>query len=288
MIWNRLSLGLSLLSAVVVVAGCSKHAAETPAKPLTTTLHRGVSIEVAPLITISSGGSKVGERIPFVVLKDVVDGQGRVALPAGTIAWAEVTRSRGATTFTALANQPARLEIRFDYAEGPKGVAVPLCADPADLEKPLELTRADSSRTQAERSQSEILANPKVQETLRALVRLMEEGEKPEIRMDQELKSALMSEFGVTPPSEESLDALSSLLRQAKGGDVSRLAPSEVLLAIAAAQQVVGMLDSAGDRLAGMLKGANIRIWAGTPLKAWVAHDTTLPLANPSETAPQR
>ncbi|RMG24617.1 MAG: hypothetical protein D6724_05705 [Armatimonadetes bacterium] len=278
---GRAVVGLVVLSAVLLAVGCGKENVAESNEPQTTTLRRGVEVEVAPLLTISSGGSKVGERIPLVVTKDVLDEEGRVALPAGTIAWAEVTRSRGATTFTALANQPARLEIRFDYAEGPDGVAVPLCADAAAPEKPIELTRADSSRPKARQGQSDLLANPKVQETLQAYLQLMENGEAPKVQMDQELRQALLNELGTAPPSKESMDALETLLRRAKAGDVSNLAPSEVLLAVAAAQQVVGLLDSAGDRLAGMLKGANIRIWAGTPLKAFVAHDTTLPLAKP-------
>ncbi|MER3466431.1 MAG: hypothetical protein C4340_04705, partial [Armatimonadota bacterium] len=64
--------------------------------------------------------------------------------------------------------------------------------------------------------------------------------------------------------------------KQARSGNVSNLAPSEVLLAIATAQQVVRLLDQAGDKVAGMLKGANIKIWAGTPLTARVARATAV------------
>lgn len=269
---------LALATTVLALAGCGgAKNAEAP-KPIATAVPVGAEVRLALLSTLTSGGSPVGERVPLAVLEDVKDAQGRTVIPAGTIAWAKVTRSRGATTFTAIANQPARLEIRFETTNAVDGSTVPLCVNVEHPEEPLSLTRSDSSREGAETGLKSLLADPKVEQALMQFAQMLESGEKPAL-LDDAIRSALdQAAKGTQVPDEQSVERLSELLKQARSGNVSNLAPSEVLLAIATAQQVVRLVDQAGDRIAGMLKGANIKIWAGTPLTARVAQETPVTL----------
>ncbi len=268
----------ALAAVVLTLAGCGGAKNEEAQKPIATAVPSGAGVRLALLSTLTSGGSPVGERVPLAVLDDVKDEQGRTVIPAGTIAWAKVTRSRGATTFTAIANQPARLEIQFEATSAVDGSSVPLCVNVEEPEAPLSLTRSDSSREGAETGLKSLLADPKVEQALMQFAQMLESGEKPDL-LDDAIRSALdQATTGAQVPDEQSVERLSELLKQARSGNVSNLAPSEVLLAIATAQQVVRLVDQAGDKVAGMLKGANIKIWAGTLLTARVAQETPVTL----------
>ena len=267
---------LALAAVVVGLVGCGRSKNEEAAKPIETAVPAGAEVRLALLETITSGGTAVGERVPLAVLEDVKNPQGRTVIPAGTIAWAKVTRSRGATTFTAIANQPARLDIQFEMTYAVDGSEVPLCATVDAPEQPLSLRRSDSSRHRAESGLKDLLSDPKAEQALMQFAEMLESGAKPEL-LDSAIRRALEEgAVGSQVPDEQSVERLSELLKQARSGNVSNLAPSEVLLAIATAQQVVRLLDQAGDKVAGMLKGANIKIWAGTPLTARVARATAV------------
>jgi hypothetical protein len=275
------SLGkLAIAVVIVALAGCGgvKKETEGTTKPVATIVPAGTEVRLAILTTITSGGTPVGERVPLAVLEDVKDQQGRTVISAGTIAWAKVTRSRGATTFTAIANQPARLEIQFESATAVDGSTVPLCFNVEEPEASMQLSRKDSSHERAETGLQSLLSDPKVEQALMQFGKMLESGEKPDL-LDDAIRSALnRATTGGQVPDEQSVERLSELLKQARSGNVGNLAPSDVLLAIATAQQVVRLVDQAGDKLAGMLKGANIKIWAGTPLTARVARETTVTL----------
>lgn len=275
------SLGqLAIAVVVVALVGCGGARKETEGatKQVATTVPVGAEVRLAILTTITSGGTPVGERVPLAVLEDVKDEQGRTVISAGTIAWANVTRSRGATTFTAIANQPARLEIQFVSATAVDGSAVPLCVNIEEPEASLALSRKDSSHERAETGLLSLLSDPKAERALMQFAQMLESGKKPDL-LDDAIRDALnRAAEGAPVPDEQSVERLSELLKQARSGNVSNLAPSEVLLAIATAQQVVRLVDQAGDKLAGMLKGANIKIWAGTPLTARVAQETPVTL----------
>lgn len=274
------------LCSLILVAGCGVAPKKGERTSAVTTVPSGTEVRLALLTTITSGGSRVGERVPLAVLKDVKDSHGRTVIPAGSIAWARVTRSRGATTFTALANQPARLEIQLETTTAIDGTEVPLCTNAQDLDQSLSLTRSDSSRESAESGLRDLLADQKVEQALIEFAEMLESGERPRL-LDDSIRSALeQAANGAQVPDEQSVERLSELLKQVRSGSVSNLAPSEVLLAIATAQQVIRLVEHAGDRVAGMLKGANIKIWAGTPLTAYVAKETpvTIQLATDPST----
>lgn len=275
-----------ILSSLVLAAGCGVTTKKEERTSAVSTVPSGTEVNLALLTTITSGGSHVGERVPLAVLRDVKDSHGRIVIPAGSIAWAKVTRSRGATTFTALANQPARLEIQFEATTAIDGTEVPLCTNPQDLDQSLSLTRRDSSRENAGSGLRALLADQKVEQVLIEFAEMLESGEQPKL-LDDSIRGPLeQAADGAQVPDEQSVERLSELLRQARSGNVSNLAPSEVLLAITTAQQVVRLVEHAGDRVAGMLKGANIKIWAGTPLTAYVAKETpvTIQLATDPST----
>lgn len=273
---------VSFVVGLAALVGCGAGKNGREPKAVATVVPKGAEVQLATLKTITSGGTPVGERVPLAVVEDVKDEQGRTVISAGAIAWARVTRSRRATTFTAIANQPARLEIQFESTSAVDGSTVPLCVNVEEPEASLPLSRKDSSLDRAETGLKSLLSDPKVEQALMQFAQMLESGEKPDL-LDDAIRSAVdRATAGAQVPDEQSVERLSELLKRVRSGNVSNLAPSEVLLAIATAQQVVRLVDQAGDKIAGMLKGANIKIWAGTPLTARVSSETPVTLRPPS------
>lgn len=89
-------------------------------------LPRGTEIRLVLLKDLNSGGSVLGEEVPFMVAHDIVVGD-RVIIPEGTLVAAEVkqVRREGALS-AAVFDKPARLAVEFSTIEDIDGNRVVL------------------------------------------------------------------------------------------------------------------------------------------------------------------
>lgn len=91
-------------------------------------LPRGTEIRLVLLKDLNSGGSVLGEEVPFMVARDIVVGD-RVIIPEGTLIAAEVKQVRREGAFSAtIFDKPARLAVEFSTVEDIDGNRVVLKA----------------------------------------------------------------------------------------------------------------------------------------------------------------
>ncbi len=89
---------------------------------------RGTEIRLVLLKDLNSGGSMVGEDVPFMVAHDVMLGD-RVILPEGTLIAGTVKQARREGALSAMVwDKPARLAVEFDTVEDVNGNRVVLKA----------------------------------------------------------------------------------------------------------------------------------------------------------------
>lgn len=78
---------------------------------------RGTEIRLVLLKDLNSGGSVVGEEVPFMVARDIVVGD-RVIVPEGTLIAGTVKQARREGALSAMVwDKPARLAVEFEALE---------------------------------------------------------------------------------------------------------------------------------------------------------------------------
>lgn len=243
-------------------------------------LRAGEPVRLVLMQRLSSGGSKEGDEVLFLVADDLRS-DGTVVVPAGSIARGEVTRSRGATAITALVNQPARLEIRLTSVRGPGGVEVPIRSMEAEAHA---FTRENTDRKRGDLDL--VWSDADKRALLERLARGMISGEGFATFEDPEVKrkiQALSTELGLTetaqflksPPRDTDLFRLQQRLEK---GDVSGLGANEALLALGALGELSQLATMVDDRLRGIFKGRNIVAPVGLELDAVIGENVTLTL----------
>ncbi len=255
--------------ALVFMGACKKGPQEVEAF-----LPEGAEVSLILLKEISSGGSREGEVVPFLVSEDVRDAQGNVVISRGTIAYGKVTRSRGATVFTALVNQPARLSLAFDKTFDVVGGEVPLASRKGEPGAVLEITRASVSKEKAHHALDQLLASQDTKELLQRFEESFRAGnlsretieeffEKTEAHLKMPSMRRLLEEKGA--------NGLRDLLNDLQRGDVTRIADVDTVLLISALSEITEVVEDVQSRLRGIFKGPNIKAPVGTPFKAYVA-----------------
>lgn len=87
---------------------------------------RGTEIKLVLLKDLNSGGSMVGEEVPFMVARDIVVGN-RVVVPEGTLVAGTVKQARREGALSAIMwDKPARLAVEFGIIEDIDGNRVVL------------------------------------------------------------------------------------------------------------------------------------------------------------------
>ncbi len=237
-------------------------------------------VRLALLQSVESGRENPGDPVRAMLLEPIRAQDGTEVAPAGTVATGKVARSRGATTFTAVANQPARLEVRFSALPTPGGGQIALGVPGQKPDEAYELTRGNTSVASDAPKLAESLPEPQHA----ALKKLQETFEKPS---------------NVTSLSESDLTALKELseslglgklgeaadgkgpksvneLVQSLAGGASLASGGSAGMALAAAGQLLDLAGAATRTLGGMLKGANIKAPVGTRIELRVASEARI------------
>lgn len=241
--------------------------------PTRADLRAGTKVELLLATPLSSGGSKEGEPVCMIVAEPVVDPDGNVLIDKGAPARGVVAWSRGATTFTAIANQPARLAISLTSTTAVDGQEVILCAHKDHPDEVLRFERSDGGRTQSAEIDA-LWENDRVRNGLISLYEAMRSGRTPEGSARNDIELAVR-ELGLDETGraieDDKLPALISALSRARAGETLHLATPELSLLFATITELGSIVNDVGDRIAGMLKGANIRIPMGKRLTGYVA-----------------
>lgn len=287
--WVSIALGVVfgavLTLGMVNLAGKPKRESDpvvqmVEALPEPVELSKGTPVEFVLLDPLNSGGTGVGELATIVVLSDVMDAGGKIAVPAGAVAQVEVVRSREASVMTSLANQPARLSVRFLPMEV-EGVSISLATSEDALDSEFEIIRGSVGREEASEALIALWGQPEMQEFLTALsARLNGEGDgalddEQSVRIMKEVseKLELSATQEATRSKGLSVGALVAMGQRADDGKLKAMDPAEVLLAVRALAELGGVVDRVDRGLRGTFKGRNISAPIGTRLTAYVSED---------------
>ena len=256
----------------LLVVGC----APKPAPPLE--VRAGTPVNLALLQSLESGRESEGTPVRAMLMDSIRAADGTPVAEAGAVVMGTVTRSRGASAFTAIANQPARLEVRFDSVRIPNGSTIEITGGPEGI---YELTRGN---TGAPARTSQLAENlPPDQKA--ALEKLRATFDQPngvqnlsedDVKALKDLASSLgLGSLGKVAEKEASkgVDELVKGLVAGSGVASGGAAP----LVMAAAGELLDLAGQATRVFGGMLKGANIKAPVGTRLEFRVAKDTTVP-----------
>ncbi len=251
---------------------------ESNAKPVS--LPKGTSLQLLLLTALDSGGSKVGDTVDLVLAKAVEVG-GKLLVPAGARAKGKVVKSRGATVFSALGNEPARLAIELESLQAPDGTPVPLVV--ADPDGTYDFTQENTARRRDAANIDKLWDSPEGKQALQDLL-ARTTGAEPSQDVDLKRISDVigLKETGRLADrlhkdadgksGPDTGDVVSKLLK----GDLSSLVGGDLVLATRALGEIQGVVASVDDKLRGTFKGSNIHATAGTPVKASVADDVRL------------
>lgn len=253
---------------------------DEPAKPAprTITLNQGTEVPLLLLSALSSGGSKEGDSVVFVVSDDVeIDGS--TAIPKGTIALAEISWSRGASVASQMVNQPARLAISMPFLSISPDQRVKLTYDGK------ESFEFNQENTQPDQSASELQKAAQDEELRAALLRVVEgvslggdgagisgdAGEQDLRKLADALDLPATRELVEAEGGIAAADQLGDLVNLAKGGNLSALQDPQLLLALSALEELGSLAGRVDKGLRGAIKGSNIHARVGTKLVFEVA-----------------
>ncbi|MBA3726082.1 MAG: hypothetical protein H0W86_06430 [Armatimonadetes bacterium] len=251
---------------LALVVGCAQSVAQT------SELKAGTKIRTILLRELTSGGSNEGDSVPLLAMEDVKDAEGRVLIAKGAIAYGKVAWSRGATGFTSVAKQPARLAITIETTIASDGQPVELKADKEDKEGRYRLTQDNTSRERASDALSELLEGADSKETLEQIQKMFEGGEIPAFRPNTEDVARRLGLANTLALAQKGgLAAIPGLLRDIGRGSLTHIAGAEAGLLVGAINELANVGGQVGGWIAGRLKGSNIRAYAGTPITVYVA-----------------
>ena len=254
-----------------------------------TKLAKGTEVELMLLTALTSGGSKEGTPVTFVVAKDVKDEKGRIVIPQGEKLEGKVTRSRGGTAVASLINQPARLEVSIGAVKAGLNRA------------PVKLTDRDGgnyeftlSNTDPEIARSKVadLWNDKgAQDALKGLASGLTQGKLPDNKQLDEVANRLgledtkkALEGGVTQNQNSGQSTnLADAITKLQAGDIAALSGVDLALAGRALNELNAVARGVDRQLRGQIKGRNIEANIGTPLILTVSETVTVtvPVAAP-------
>lgn len=236
-------------------------------KPKVLMLPVGTSVPLVLTSTLTSGGSKTGETVDLLVTDDVTLGK-QVVIARGTKVQAEVTRSRGATPATSVANQPARLEITLKPITTEDGRTLKLIGTDGPV---YEFTQKNTTGRKDAAKIDRLWETPEGKEALESLRASSTDGglKAPDPAALQKVADAVGMEktkkFLAKPRQDQPADKLLGALAK---GDWTTAAGVDQVLGIQALGEIASVTRAVDDKLRGMFKGNNIEATVGTPVVA--------------------
>lgn len=268
---------------VMLVAGCASESAAPKTATRNVRLEKGTEVRLILLRQISAGSTREGTVVPFMVADDVTDSRGDVLIEKGTIAEGEVAWSRSEGTLSGLLNEPARLTVRLKRTRGAGGETIELVADQQRPEEAYAFNRDNTGLDEARISSTAMvqLSDSEIARKLDAAInQFFETGEVSPLNLDVEARDWLRRlgrENGMVA-LDESLEKggsdLEKVMRHVRDGSITKLAGSELMLAVSAVQELGRLANSIESGLTSKLKGRTIKAYVGTRVNAFVAKDT--------------
>lgn len=247
-------------------------------KPFPVQLPAGTDLSLVLLRQLDSGQSKVGDKVPCLVAEDVKSPTGYVVIKKGSGALVEVTRARESSAISMLANQPARLEIKFISTLGVDGTQVDL--DGPNGEESLEITHEMTEEGTVVDVAKKLWNHSETQESLKSLNSLLSGGEwkAPDLKkaLEDVTRQSDMPKTSEALKSEDAWRKLSDTAGRVAGGDLTGLSGADAALALGALNEIGKVTGSVGDFLKGAIKGRNLTLPVGAQLKAQTAKDQTI------------
>lgn len=234
-------------------------------KPKVLMLPVGTKVPLVLTSTLSSGGSKVGDIIELLVTDDLKLGK-EIVIERGTKVQAEVTRSRGATAATAVANQPARLEITLKPVSTRDGHTLKLVGSDGPV---YEFTQQNTAGRKDAAKIDRLWETPEGKAALETLRTSSTDGglHAPDPASLQKVADAVGMEntkkFLAKPRQDQPADKLLGAMAK---GDWATAAGVDQVLGVLALGEIASVTRAVDDKVRGIFKGNNIEATVGTPV----------------------
>ena len=242
-------------------------------KPKVLTLAPGTPLPLVLVDGLSSGGSKTGQQVTLLLTEDVKLGK-RVVLERGTKVMAEVTKSRGATAMTAVANEPARLEITLKPVTMKDGKTINLRGTDGAV---FEFTQANTAGRKDASKIDRLWETPEGRTALEGLKSSATDGG-PRLPDPQSLRKVAdaiglekTKKFLDAPRGTAEPLALDKLVGAIGHGDLLTLSGVDQVLGVQALGEIASVGKAVDDKIRGIFKGNNIEAPIGTPVTAKTA-----------------
>jgi hypothetical protein len=241
----------------------------------------GTEIKLTLLRTLESGKSKVGSIVPFIVMEDVKDSQGRLCIAKGSYAVGTVTASRGEGALSApLLDKPARLAIRFDHVYDVDGNEVPLVSQAGKPKEVLALSRDDTAQEFKQAvAIKELLEDKDTKEVLEKLVGALDDGQFQPTEAERAVLEKALAKLDMPVTNElvkgGKLPQLFAFCKQlGESKSLKALTSGSSLQIMATSLQAMGEIVNLSNKgvryVKGRLKGRNIRAYPGCSFTAYV------------------
>lgn len=256
-------------------------------KPFPVVLPPNTEVQLMLLKPADSGQSQVGERIPCLVAEDVKSPSGYVVIPKGAGALIEVTRARQGSAMGILANQPARLEVKFISTLAVDKTPVELGTG-TDQES-LEITYDMTEKGTVVDVVKGLWNHSETQESLKSLNSAFSTGQwkAPDFKkaLEDVASQSDMPQTAKALKSDESWRKLSETAGKVAGGDLSGLSGSEAVLALGALKEIGKVTGSVSGFLQNAVKGRNLTLPVGSVLTAKTASEEKITYTPPDPRA---
>ncbi|MFM9873693.1 MAG: hypothetical protein ACKVQS_09550 [Fimbriimonadaceae bacterium] len=240
------------------------------------TLPKGTEIELILLEGIDAGGTNEGETVDMGVLKDIKVG-GKVVIPMGTRATAEISKSRGASLLGAMANKPARLSMMYKHLTLEDGREIKISGQ--DGAEEYEFTQANTAdridAAKIDNLWNDNGARNALTEIAKGAVtgKGLESQEEEVKLLADRLGLEKTKELSSNPTSAAKGVTLDKVLSAMADNDTGGLQGAQAVVLAQAVGEISDMVSSVDHKIRGIFKGRTIRATIGTPVMVWTVSD---------------
>jgi hypothetical protein len=254
---------------------------------LSAAVPQGLEVRLVLLKELSSGGSRLGDLVPFAVADDVRDRSGRVVIPEGTLALGEVVQVRREGALSApVFDRPARLAIKLKNTWAVDDRPVGLLANLNKKPKDLYHFNRDNTQIELSKDQEEQLElafkNPHKHEVISNLIGIVRGGGNLASMKDRLEHSALMElsrGFGISNAADLILsgrvNSMRDLVKKLQDGKTiaallgAGTAISTITMTLRAISELARFGGKATRYVGGRFKGRNIKAPVGLEIIAF-------------------
>ncbi len=234
------------------------------------------------MVELQSGRDPEGTKVPVILPEPLVDKDGYTLIPAGTTCVGIVVRSRRGTAFSAVVNEPPRLEARFETMRLPDGTVLELTGNVnGEIGLPYIFTQKNTAPDQRDFDIEEVMKDPALKETMqklndayaedRALIKWGPNDRENLEKISEKLNlTALTSELKKGGP--DVLDRVTHHLLR----DGTRVLAGDSTALLGAALQAATLAGEAGRAISRAFVGPNIRAHIGTAIILRLTHEQTV------------